>query len=494
MSAPTAAELMLLVGALRKELGALRFEFAKAKVESAQLQAENQRLLAKVADLEAQLRTNSRNSAKPPSSDGLGKPAPKSLRTKSGRKPGGQPGHPGKTLRQVEQPDEVVLHEPGCCPGCGAEASDGMQIGVERRQVFDLPPGQVQVTEHQIVTRRCECGTKATGQAPARVSAPVQYGPRVMALIVYLYVGQLLSKKRTAQAIADLFGLPVSQGTVATVTARAGADLAEFLSAIRARLAAAAVANFDETGLRVEGRLHWLHSASTGRWSLLFVHRRRGREAMLEGGVLGSFTGVAVHDAWAPYDTFTDAAHVLCGAHLLRELQAVVDAHTTTTTRPAVSASDAGRWCWATQTADSLLAIKEHIEATRAQHQPVDAALLATHTGRIRDAATIAAADHTDPSKLGNKHRALARRIRDRHDQYLAFTTDPSIPFDNNAAEREIRMVKIRQKVSGCLRTLLGAQHFAAIRSYTATTGKHGLNLYDALTQLANGTPWLPAT
>jgi len=179
MSSPTAADWMALVGALQKQLADVR--------------AENEKLQATIAQLEAKLRANSRNSSKPPSADGLGKPAPKSLRKKSGRKPGGQPGHEGRTLRQVTDPDEVVVHEPDCCAGCGADAADGTRVGTERRQVFDLPPGQVQVTEHQLVTRRCFCGTKTTGRAPERVTAPVQYGPRVMALIVYLYVGQFLS-------------------------------------------------------------------------------------------------------------------------------------------------------------------------------------------------------------------------------------------------------------------------------------------------------------
>ena len=500
MSSPTAAELLLLVGELGNELGALRLEFENAKLQAAALQAENgqlrtenqqlnaesEQLRGKLAELEAKLRTNSRNSAKPPSTDGLGKPAPKSLRRKSGRKPGGQPGHEGHTLRQVAKPDHVVVHEPGCYAGCGGDPTDGVLVGVERRQVFDLPPGDVEVTEHRLMTRRCSCGAQTTGTAPERVGAPVQYGPRVMALIVYLYVGQFLSKARTAQTIADLFGLPVSAGTVASATDRAGGDLTGFLAAVRTKLAAAPVANFDETRLRVQGRLHWLHSASTKDWSLLHVHRRRGREAMLAGGVLEGFTGVAVHDAWAPYDTFAEATHVLCGAHVLRELQAVIDTHT------ATAAGD--QWCWASQVTDSLLAIKNHIDTVRAAGSEPNPATLARHTRRIRHAAQIAATNLSDPGKLASKHRALARRIRDRLTAYLAFTTNPDIPFDNNAAEREIRMVKIRQKVSGCLRTLTGAQHFAAIRSYTATTRKHGINLYDALTQLANGTPWLPET
>jgi transposase len=459
MGEQTNAELIALVAELRNELSTLR---------------------ARVAELEAQLRSNSRNSSKPPSSDGLGKPAPTSLRKRSGRKPGGQPGHDGRSLRQRDVPDEVVRHEPTRCDGCGRDCRHGAEVGVERRQVFDLPPIQVRVTEHQLITRRCRCGTDTTAAAPDRVTAPVQYGPRILAIIVYLYVGQFLSKKRTANALADLFGVPVSDGTVASATRRAATDLHAFRAAVRHEIIHSPTVHFDETGLRVAGKLHWLHSASTAAFSLLHVHPRRGRDAMNDHGVLPAFTGRAVHDAWAPYDTYPDPTHILCNAHLLRELQAVIDISTD------------GVWCWARQVTDSLLALKTLAEAAHAAGVPVDPAALAEHTRRIQHAAIIAA-NNTDNGPLASKHRALARRIRDRHDNYLAFTTDPDAPWDNNPAEREIRMVKIRQKISGCLRTLTGAQQFAAIRSYTATTHKHGINLYDALTQLAAGKPWLPA-
>jgi transposase len=468
MEEPSVAELIATVIALQAEVEKLR--------------AENTALRGRVAELEAQVRANSRNSSKPPSSDGLGKPTPKSLRTRSGRKPGGQPGHDGRTLRQRDDPDDVVRHEPATCRGCGMDSRAGMQISVERRQVFDLPPVAVHVTEHQLVTRRCPCGTDTTATAPERVTAPVQYGPRILAVIVYLYVGQFLSKKRTAQALADLFGVPISAGTVATATTRAGDDLNEFLDITRQELINSPVVHFDETGLRVDGRLHWLHSASTATFTLLHIHRRRGREAMNDHGVLPTFTGTAVHDAWAPYDSYTAAAHILCNAHLLRELQAVTDTATP------------GQWCWAGQVTDSLLTLKTLAEHAHAASTTIDPAMVTEHTQRIHAAALIAANDQTHQGPLANKQRALARRIRDRQHNYLAFTTNPALPWDNNAAEREIRMVKIRQKVSGCLRTLTGAQHFAAIRSYTATTQKHGLNLYDALTQLATGKPWLPAS
>jgi transposase len=445
---------------------------------------EIERLKARVAELEARLGMNSRNSSKPPSSDALDKPAPKSLRRRSGRKPGGQPGRDGRTLRQVSDPDQVVRHEPACCRRCRRSLRRAAQAGAERRQVFDIPPVSVRVTEHQLVARRCSCGAVTRPAAPDGVAAPVSYGPRIAALIVYLYVGQFLSKKRTAQAIAELFGVPVSEGTVAAATRRAAEDLDVFTDQVRHRIAAAELAHFDETGFRVDGRLAWLHSASTSAYSLLTVHRRRGTEAMTAAGVLPAFTGTAVHDAWAPYDTYTAATHALCNAHLLRELQAVID-----------TIGDQSPWCWASQARTGLLDLKTAVEAaTAAGHTSLDRTVLDHHTRLIHNAATIAAADHTHTGTLAAKHRALARRIRDRINDYLRFATDFTIPFDNNPAEQEIRMAKVRQKISGGMRTMTGAQHFATIRSYTATAHKHGLALLDALTRLTTGKPWLPQT
>ena len=450
--------------------------------------AQIEKLTARVKELEAMVGRNSRNSSRPPSSDGLAKPEPKSLRKRSGRKPGGQPGHPGSALRQVSDPDEIVRHEPACCVGCGAGLGRAPVSGVvERRQVFDIPRMRARVVEHQLVAKLCRCGTVSQAGAAGGVTAPVQYGPMMTAVIVYLYVGQFLSKARTAAALGDLFGVPVSAGTVANATSKAAEGLTEFLATARAAIAAAPVAHFDETGFRVAGQLAWLHSASTGAYTLLTAHRRRGVAAMTAAGVLPQFTGVAVHDAWAPYDTYTGATHALCNAHLLRELAAVADL--------APRPGQQQRWCWATQIADSLLALHTSVQTAKAAASTaVDAGVLDTHTRLIRAAAVLGATDHTDPGKLGAKHRALARRIRDRLDDYLRFATDFTVPFDNNAAEREIRMAKIRQKVSGCMRTMTGAHQFCAIRSYTATAVKHGLNLFDALTQLAERNPWLPQT
>jgi transposase len=222
-------------------------------------QAERiEQLEAEVAELRRQLGQNSQNSSRPPSSDSpFTKPAPRSLRRRSGRKPGGQPGHPGSTLALVDNPNERKRHEPGPCTGCGADLSGAPEVGMERRQVFDLPPIQVRVIEHQLIARSCPCGTTTCGIAPQGVTGPVQYGPRITAIILYLYVGQFLSKKRTAQALAELFATPVSEGTVARIAQRGADALDGFLTEVADRIAEAEVAGFDETGLRVAGTLHW---------------------------------------------------------------------------------------------------------------------------------------------------------------------------------------------------------------------------------------------
>jgi transposase len=443
-------------------------------------------LEAQVAELSARLGQNSRNSSKPPSSDSpFSKPAPKSLRRASGRKPGGQSGHSGSTLAQVADPDERVRHEPSHCGGCGAGLADAPEVGLERRQVFDLPPMRVRITEHQVIARRCRCGATTCGTAPAGVVAPVQYGPRITAIIVYLYVGQFLSKKRTAAALAELFGTPVSEGTVATMTSRAAEGLGEFLAQVKDRLVESDVVGFDETGLRVAGRLHWVHCARTGKYTLITCHPKRGRVGIDDAGVLSRFHGIAVHDAWAPYDNYLDVDHQLCCAHALRELAGV--AETSTGQRD---------WCWAIQTADALVAMQQLVaQAITAGADTVDPDALATQTQLYRSALQVGISQTAARSDaVMKKHHALARRLLDRQDDYLRFTRDWRVPADNNGTERDIRMIKLRQKISGCLRTLIGAQHFCTIRSYLSTAAKHGKHSFDTLVLLAEGRPWLPTT
>ena len=465
-------------------VASLRAELAESQAALGRAVEELARAGERIAELEARLRQTPRNSSRPPSSEGLGKPSPRSLRKRTGRKPGGQDGHEGRTLAQAARPDRELRHEPGCCGRCGAGLAGRPVTGVERRQVFDLPEAAVRVTEHQLIERECGCGQRTRGAAPQGAEGPVQYGPRVAAVIVYLYAGQFLSKNRTAQALGDLFGIPLSSGTVAALTARAAGRLGGFLEHAREQIAASGVAGFDETGFRVAGRLHWVHCARTGRYTLLMVHPKRGTEAMKAMGVLPSFAGVAVHDAWAPYDTYTDPEHQLCCAHALRELQAVTDA------------APAGQWCWAAQAAEALAAMQDLVrEAASQGRDAVDPAALAAQIRLYRSAALAGASQNAARSgALMKKHHALARRLIDRQHDYLRFTRDFGVPPDNNGSERDIRMTKLKQKISGCLRTLTGARQFCAIRSYLSTAAKHGLSFFDVLIMLAKGEPWMPAT
>ena len=351
-------------------------------------------------------------------------------------------------------------------------------------EVFDLPPMTVRVTEHQLIARRCGCGATTCGTAPEGVTAPVQYGLRITAIILYLYVGQFLSKQRTARALAELFGTPVGEGTVSAMTRRATDGLDDFLNQVAQRIAEAEVAGFDETGLRVAGALHWVHCARTGKYTLITCHPKRGRQGIDDAGVLGRFRGVAVHDAWAPYDSYVDAEHQLCCAHALRELQGVAD-----------TTADA-QWCWATQVADALVAMQKlAADAIAAGADTIDPDALDQQVQLYRSAAQIGLTSTVARSNpVMRKHNALARRLLDRQDDYLRFTHNWRIPPDNNGSERDIRMIKLRQKISGCLRTLIGAKQFCAIRSYLSTAAKHGKHFFEALVMLAEGRPWLPVT
>jgi transposase len=460
---PTYEELASLVVGLRAELAAAR---------------------ARIADLEARLGQNSRNSSKPPSSDGLAKPAPKSLRGKSGRGPGRPKGQPGVTLRQVEDPDDTIEYRPqGSCHGCGTDLADAEKVKVERRQVFDLPERiGLEVIEHQVVTCRCACGRTAKAAAPEGVNSPVQYGPRLAATGVYLMHGQFLSKDRTATALGELFDAPVAPGTVASWVRRCAKTLDTFGRVVAERVRSAPLAFFDETGFRSAGCLHWLHSASTGLFVHVSVHRRRGTGGIDAADILPGFTGVAMHDAWAPYDTYTEATHALCSAHALRELVAVRERGS----EPARSAAE--------RTIDALLALKTAADAAHAaEAEQIPDAVKDREVATLRRAvADGLAATAARSSKTEAKHHALFKRLHKRHDDYLRWVHDLRLPFDNNAAEQTIRMAKLRIKVSGCLRTPQGAEDFAAIRTYLATADRHGQRMLDALTQAMRGSPWLP--
>jgi transposase len=461
-------------------------ELRAANAEQARLIA---RLQARVVELERQLGKDSSNSSKPPSSDGLRKPPRAERRADeraAHRRPGKQPGAPGAHLAQVATPDQVVEHVPGRCGGCGADLAGASVVGVEARQVFDLPPVRLGVVEHRAERRRCACGTTTAAAFPDHVRAAACYGPGVRALVCYLCVHQHLPVDRAAQLLADVLGAPLATGTVAAVVAEGAAGLDGFVEVVREGLAGAPVVHFDETGARLAGRLHWVHSASTSLLSLFTVHAKRGKVAMDAAGVLPGFAGVAVHDGWSPYWRYEQVTHALCGAHLLRELEAI--------------AEEPGQG-WAAGMAELLLDAKLVADRARAAGADrVDDEARARLQGRYQRLLADGRAANPPPPATGRSRgrarRSPAARLLARLDAHreevLRSLEDSGVPFDNNQAERDLRMVKLQQKISGCWRTLPGAAAFLALRSYVATARKHQMNPLAVLGQLFQGHPWLP--
>lgn len=457
-----------------------------------ELRAEVVELKAEVADLKRRLAQNSRNSSRPPSSDGLAKPAPKSLRRPSGRKPGGQQGHQGGHLAKVAVPDAIVDHVPSVCAGCRGDLRDGQSVGHLARQVFDLPEIRLRVCEHRAQRRRCACGHETTAAFPARVTAPAQYGPRVRALGLYLVAFQHLPYARAAQLLSDWIGAPISTGTLAAFMTQGAEDLQPFLDEVHAQITAAPVAHFDETGARAQGLLRWLFCASTDKATFYSLHDKRGFDGLDHAGVLSRFTGIAVHDGFKPYRRYTNAQHALCNVHHLRELLGVIEQH-----------PDDPQQSWAVRMDRLLRDLHTAVQRARASGEDwLDPSELAGYRAAYEQ--TIALGNHHNPAptiKTGKRgvikqtpaRNLLVRLDRDR-EQVLRFAHDFRVPFDNNQAERDIRMVKLQQKISGCWRTITGAERFLALRAYLSTARKNQHALTDALTALATRDPWLPAT
>lgn len=477
-------------GAERPSYAELEARVAQRDARIAELESGLAQLQALVAELQARLAQNSRNSSKPPSSDGYGKPPAKknrSLRRSSGRKPGGQEGHDGVHLERVEVPNERVWHEPEACDGCGGDLSDAERVeGGESRQVFDLPEEiALRVIEHVAVRRCCGgCGQISAGCFPQGVGAPAQYGASLRALGVYLIVFQHIPYERARQLIFDLMGVALSTGTLKAWVDQAAGGLGEFDEALRRLLRSAPVCHFDETGARIAGRLGWIHSASTERLTRYTAHEKRGVAAMDDAGVLPDFRGVAVHDGWKPYRRYELASHALCGGHHLREL---------------LAAWEQGQ-VWASGMSCLLLDSKDLVdEAKQAGLTALTHAALAELHACYRTVIASGYEEHpglaesaAERVKRTTAQNLLLRLDRDETET-LTFAHDFRVPFTNNQAEQDIRMAKLQLKISGCWRTDQGAQRYLQIRSYLSTARKHSQRPLHVLAKLAAGRPWLPA-
>jgi transposase len=444
---------------------------------------------AEIQRLRDQLAKNSRNSGKPPSSDGLNKPRTRNLRRKTGRRSGGQEGHAGHTLKMVEKPDHVEHYEVPECPQCAADLQTIEACEFERRQVFDVPPVHIQVTEHRAEIKVCpQCRERIKAKFPSDVTQPIQYGPRIKAQAAYLNNYQLIPLARTCELLGDFYGHTPAQALILDANAALVDQIEPSLEATQRQLIASPVLHFDESGLRVEGKLNWLHVASTEWLTYYTVHPKRGQKGMQAMGILPLFQGRAVHDHWKSYFTFDHCQHALCNAHHLRELQFVVDQY---------------QQPWAEDMSQLLLDIKARVQAAPSEQMSLAPQRL-THFEQRYDELISQGLEanpppaHPLPKKRGRKKQSPPKNLLDRLQQFkpqvLAFMYDFRVPFDNNLAERDVRMVKIKQKVSGTFRTRTGAETFCAIRSYISTVRKHALNVIDAIHHALSGNPFIPAT
>lgn len=452
------------------------------------LHEQVQHLSAQLKELEGRLALNSSNSSKPPSTDGLAKkntlpPTTTSLRGKSKKKSGGQPGHVGTTLEAVATPDQIEKHQPDEVCSCGLTLPVGQKV--ESRQVFDIPPIKPIVTEHQAFESVCSCGKVHRGQFPVDVKAHVQYGPNVKATTVYFTHHEMLPVARTGELMGSLFGLPLSEATVLAMQQEAVGHLTPVVSDIKTVLQRADVLYADETGMRAAGKLKWLHVAVTEALVWMGAHEKRGKEAFDAFGILGHKPGrVLVHDGLKAYRLFDDALHALCNQHHLRELQYVAE----------VMKQD-----WASDMMTLLRTACHEVNESPTQTLPTERLeyLLLLYdfllqAGEAENPKAEKALGKRGKAKQNKAFNLLARLSEYRQDVWR-FATDPKVPFTNNIAEQAVRMSKVKQKISGGFRTMAGLENFCVIRSYIATLKKQGIDTYNAFIQTFRGEPVIPA-
>ena len=453
-----------------------------------QQQAEIDSLTARVKELEDRLATNSRNSSKPPSSDGFTKQT-RSLRQASSKKSGAQSAHKGKTLALVDTPDSQLIHLPVQCARCGGSLLDAAaQLCPERRQVFELPPLRLQVIEHRIAAKQClHCHQQNLGSFPQAVPTGASYGAGVKSLLVYLHKQHFLPSQRSCEIFANLFNQPLAQGTLQAAGEFCAQELQEIEELIKEGVRQAKVAHFDETGMYVQEQRGWLHTASTLQVTHYAYHEKRGSVATEEIAILPAFQGRACHDGLRSYMKYA-CRHALCNAHHLRELIFVEE--------------QLGRE-WGKQMKELLLEIKGAVDEAKEQGQGELSQLKQEDfVRRYQEILSKGLAVETQepplPSgKRGRRKQSKAKNLLDRLSRYeeesLSFMKDFAVPFDNNLAERDLRMMKVQQKVSGCFRTKQGARDFCRIRSYLSTMKKQGHNVLEALRSVFDGTPLVPA-
>lgn len=490
-----------MAGSLRDQLAEALADNTRLVAENEVLRSENVSLRDRVARLEEAVGANSENSSKPPSADPVGARQSRAERRRAARdagrqarKPGKQPGAAGANLPRREPNKIVRVDAPRACSGCGADLAGARVVGREVRQVQEVRTA-VHVVDYVVHRRRCSCGRINADEFPAEARAHVSYGPGLRALAAYLMGYQHIPVARARALLSDVFGIPVSAGWLASLLPELSGNLEPFIDAVKTALGAEKVLCADETGTRVGLGRFWVHVVSNAALTLLVAHPKRGAEALFDIGVLPKFEGTVVHDGWKPYNHMDAATHSQCVVHLLRHLDALGEypIHTR----------------WTTSMHQLLIDAKAAVEeATAAGADSVPAGLVAGFESRYRDILSEAFGllPPGMPPRPDNKqavHRwsfeqrkayNLARRFSDESDQVLRFLHDPAVPFDNNQAERDLRMVKLHDKISGAFRSPSGAKAFATVRSYLQTAGKQGANRLAVIQQAFTTGPWMPYT
>jgi transposase len=469
------------IDALSGQVDQLKAQVRRLHAEASDLHGRNFQLLRRNAELEALLVKDSHNSSRPPSTDPPWAKRTRSLRRPSGRRPGGQVGHHGETLRLAAHPARVVEHRPRECRGCHAPLASAHLVRHRRQQVWEVVLARLKVTEHRLAVLRCErCGKTTEGEYAGGVRSGVRYGPGVKARVLYLQQYQLLPYQRTAEAMRDLFGCRLSPGTVANIVRGCAAGLVETELKIKRGLRRSPVIHADETGLRIDKRLGYVHVASTPTLTHYAAAAHRGQRAIDEINVLPRYRGTCVHDGWLAYSHYTRCRHALCGVHLLRELTYFEEASEETK-------------AWAAPLKELLLEMKGMVERVSAEGgkrlADDDLTTLTESYDRLVAEGLRAQPPPGVPEQVRKQARNLLLRLERRKEEALRFLTDFSVPFDNNQAERDLRMVKLQQKTSGCFRSEEGARRFCRIRSYVSTMRKQGRGVLRALAGVCCGMP-----
>lgn len=471
--------LLMQVNTLNASLNSLQQSFDAQTALIAQL---NQT----IQELKEQLNKNSKNSSKPPSSDGFKKPAPKSLRKPSGKKVGGQKGHQGTFLSVLSDPDKIVKHMPSACEGCPHyKMCKGTACVAEKRHVIDAVV-TVNVVEHQLLEIPiCMLhGDTRKGNFPNDVKATVQYGENLQALSVALNTVGAVSVKRTHEILSGVFNIPLATGTISNMVKRCANAVSETVNRIKQKVANSGLGHFDETGTRVDKKLWWVHDASNCEFTYLDISPKRGYLGMEQCGVLPLFHGIAMHDCWASYWSYEDCQHAVCCAHLLRELTGIAENH------PEQK--------WASAFIDLLLEMKK-VKDKAVEVGKETLSYYHYHKFDKRYDELIKQAREENPlpvtteKKRGRKKKGKILALVERLDNYKAsvclFIHNFMVPFDNNQAERDLRMIKVKTKVSGCFRSEEGARDYLKIMSYIGTAHKQGHNAYDAIRKAISGCP-----